>query len=74
MLSKYSCYSYEIYNDIELTNEPENTVHWVYNIYNYQSFGRPETAIRSSDQWYDSEDEAHAAAVEHIDALENGER
>ncbi len=72
---KYSHYEFEIleyYND-----EHPSTKHYVYNIHTNDSqwkFWMGTTIIRESDEYFDTEREAIAAAKDHIDALEYGER
>lgn len=64
MRDKYSYYEYEV--DEDLKNQ------WVYKIYEWNDYHCCEDYI-SSDEWYDTEDEAYTAAINHIDRLESGE-
>lgn len=63
MRERYSLYEFKII--------PDNDV-WVYEIY---WPGRPDMrAIRISDEWFETEQEARFAAIGHIVSLEEGER
>jgi len=72
---KYSHYEFEVieyYND-----ELPATKHYVYNIHDkegYQAFWTGCSVIQESDEYFDTQHEAKAAAKNHIDALESGER
>ena len=68
MIEKYSCYEFEILPDAE-----EDGV-WVYVIFDPHYKPALNTIIRESDMWLYSEQEARDAAIEHINALESGER
>ncbi len=65
MIEKYSFYEFEV-----LPNEDV----WVYVIFDPNYKPTLYTIIRESDEWYDTESESREAAIEHIDALESGER
>jgi hypothetical protein len=65
MIEKYSCYQFEV-----LPNEDV----WVYVIFDPDYKPTLQTIIRESDEWYETESEAREGAIEHIDALESGER
>jgi hypothetical protein len=65
MIEKHSFYEFEVL--------PSDDV-WVYVIFDSDYKPSLHTIIRESDEWYDTEAEARIAAIEHIDALESGER
>lgn len=69
MIEKYSCYEYEVWaTDKDTDNEQNN-----YTIYLGQNYLGDKEAIES-DEWYETEEEARQAAIDHIDRLENGEQ
>lgn len=45
-----------------------------YDIYDNKNAYLPNTVLRESDEWIDSEDDAHRLAKEHIDDLRDGDR
>lgn len=65
MIEKYSYYEFEVL--------PDNDV-WIYVIFDPNYKPSLQTIIRESDEWFETEQEAKDAAIEHIDALEGGER
>lgn len=65
MIEKHSYYEFEV-----LPNEDV----WVYVIFDPDYKPTLHTIIRESDEWFESEKEARDAAIDHIDALESGER
>ena len=67
---KYSCYEFEI-NKAIILREPAILGH-VYKIFNWNDYLCCEENIES-DEWFDTEQEAREAAIQHIDRLENGE-
>ncbi len=65
MIETYSCYKFEVL--------PIDNV-WVYVIFDPDYKPTLHTIIRESDEWFDTELLARNAAIDHIDALESGER
>jgi hypothetical protein len=65
MIEKHSYYEFEV-----LPNDDA----WVYVIFEPDYKPSLHTIIRESDEWFESEKEARDAAIDHIDALESGER
>jgi len=66
---KYSFYEYEIHKDphgcgyyYEIYTDDVDHIYWMRT-----------NILRSSDEWYDTEQESRFAAIDHIDLLENGE-
>jgi hypothetical protein len=64
MIEKYSCYEYEIIKDDK---------GWYYIIYDPDYNPCEVSIIRQGEEWLDSEQQAHFAAIGHISLLENGE-
>jgi hypothetical protein len=68
-MEKYSCYEFALIED-------PHGCGWYYEIYtddvDYRNWMRT-NILRSSDEWYDTEQEARFAAIGHIGLLENGE-
>ena len=65
MIEKYSYYEFEILPNADV---------WVYVIFQPDYKPSLQTIIRESDEWFDTEAEARSGAIDHIDALESGER
>lgn len=71
-IEKYSCYEFEIKKAI-IFGEPPERLRFVYVIFDPDYKPSVHTEIRESDEWYDTEEQARNAAIEHISLLENGE-
>ncbi len=71
MIEKYSCYEFEILSNFEPLPKKEA---WIYVIFDPYYKPSLQTIIRESEEWYETEAEARAGAIDHIDALESGER
>jgi len=65
MIEKYSYYEFEVLPDEDV---------WVYVIFDPDYKPTLLTIIRESDEWFETEEEARQAAIDHIDAMESGER
>ena len=69
MIKKYSCYEYETWATDKDTADEQN--HYI--IYLDQNYLGQDESIES-DEWYDTEEDAEKACIDHIDRLESGER
>jgi hypothetical protein len=65
MIEKYSYYEFEVL--------PSDDV-WIYVIFDPNYKPSLQSILRESDEWFDTETKARCGAMDHIDALENGER
>ena len=70
----YSCYDYEIWT--YHNDDNPDTTYYSYKILDndgVQYFWTGDSIVREANEYYDSEEEALLATIEHINLLENGE-
>ena len=77
MIEKYSYYEFEIFHELipiwSATGKTDKTVNgYIYKIYGERYYPYDDGVIES-DEWFEAEQEARVAAIEHIDLLESGE-